>query len=500
MGSFNGNIGTPSEYFNLLVEYSVSQSVDGNYSDVSATGYLKRNNTRAWPYNYYGGDANLSIDGNNAYAKVPYDLRNQDDYIAIISHSKRVEHNSDGTKGITISFSFNGNLDTYYPNGSVSQYITLPTIPRASGVSCTSPYIGDNGTIIIDRKSSNFTSTVWIVFGNVSQTIATKTSDVSLPFRTNDIKSQLYAQIPNSKSGVGTVYCETYSGNTKIGDTQSSGFTLYVKENDCKPVVSGSVIDTNGSTIALTDDNTKLIRYMSKPRVTVTATPQYSSSIRSYYINLNDGQSSNSSENTFNTINSNSITVSATDSRGYSNSDNIDLTNRMINYIKLEYTNISLYRTEETSNTIKLDLDGKFYNGVFKENGSNNNLTLNWQYKESGASTWETGGTLTPTISDDSFYLYSETLGTNFDYEKEYQFKIVASDLLMTIGNENKDIHIVTKGKAVVEIGDALVNVNGDFTINDVQIQTNASSTVSGGIKIRLSGDTLYITNNGSDA
>lgn len=133
MASFEGSIGTPSGKFNLMVEYSVSQSISGNYSDVSATAYVKRNDSNYWPYNGYGGDGNLSIDGDNKYERVAYDLRS-DGYKQIMSHSKRVYHNSDGTKSINISFSFDGRLSNGYPNGSISQTVSLPTIPRYANI------------------------------------------------------------------------------------------------------------------------------------------------------------------------------------------------------------------------------------------------------------------------------------------------------------------------------------------------------------------------------
>ena len=62
MASFNGNIGTPSGGFNLKVEYSISQSVSGNYSDVTATGYVKRNNSSYKPYNS-SSSSSLTING-----------------------------------------------------------------------------------------------------------------------------------------------------------------------------------------------------------------------------------------------------------------------------------------------------------------------------------------------------------------------------------------------------------------------------------------------------
>lgn len=130
MDSFEGSIGTPSGGFNLKVEYSYTQNIEENYSDVTATAYVKRNNSSYSPYNNES-TANLTIDGTNKNYTGSYDLRTGG-YKIITSNTVRVPHNSDGTKSITISFSFNGKLSSYYPNGSISKEITLTPIPRGS--------------------------------------------------------------------------------------------------------------------------------------------------------------------------------------------------------------------------------------------------------------------------------------------------------------------------------------------------------------------------------
>lgn len=132
MASFNGDIGTPSGAFNLKVEYSYTQSISGNYTDITATGYVKRNRSSVSPFNS-SSSSTLTVDGESASYSGSYDLRS-DGYKSIVSKSKRVYHNADGTKSISISFSFNGKLSNYYPNGSISQTITLPTIPRYANI------------------------------------------------------------------------------------------------------------------------------------------------------------------------------------------------------------------------------------------------------------------------------------------------------------------------------------------------------------------------------
>ena len=108
-----------------------------------------------------------------------------------------VYHNNDGTKSIScaasISFPNWGWGNTAY--GSAD----LPRIPRASGVACSSPYIGDNAIISIDKKASSFTNTLTYKIGTLTGTIATKTSETTVQFQTSEIEDQIYALIPNVK-------------------------------------------------------------------------------------------------------------------------------------------------------------------------------------------------------------------------------------------------------------------------------------------------------------
>ena len=460
MASFEGSIGTPSGKFNLLVEYSISQSIEGNYSDLSATGYLKRNDSNYWPYNGYGGDGNLTIDGDNKYERVAYDLRS-DGYKQIMSHSKRIYHNSDGTQSITISFSFDGRLSNGYPNGSISQTITLPTIPRASEIGCSSPYIGDTATITISKKSSGFTSTVWYVFGNLTNTIATKTYDSVISFNTDSVKSQLYAQIPNSQSGYGTMYCETFSGNTSVG-TKSCTFYLYAKESDCKPNLNISVVDTNSNITTILGSNTKFLKYLSKPQVTLTPSAKYSSSISSYTMGV-DNKYYYTSPKIFDSIENNIITASTRDSRGFTR--DVSVTLDMVNYIKLHINSFDVNRPEGLSTQAILNIDGAWYNDDITTNLSNT-LTIQLLYKSSSASTWTTYGTLNPTITGNTFKITNLSLNGTYDVDEEYQFKIVISDEV----DEINQIEVLHKGQEIISIGDSKVWLYGDIFINDFSL------------------------------
>ena len=377
-----------------------------------------------------------------------------------------VTHNNDGTKSVTMSGNFTSTPWGF--NNTASATVELPQIPRASTVACSSPFIGDTATITINKKVASFASTVTYHikdYSTLTGTIAEKTSETVLSFATSELVDQIYALIPNDKSIAGTIRCRTYNGNTKIGDTTIANFNLYAKEDDCKPTVTGTVIDTNEKSKAITGDETKFIKYISKPKVTVSATANKSSTINSYSINLNDGQSQNLQEYTFDSIGSNTVTINAIDSRGYGNPQDIDLSEKMIDYIKLAISSdFHVARTEDVSNEVKLNCTGAWYNGMLGD--VQNELSISFQYKTSDETEWTDGGTLTPTIEDNKFSFANVSLGNIYDYETEYQFKLIVSDKLDSTSRSET----VPKGKEVWWESEDGIGVNGHIWLNDKEI------------------------------
>ena len=382
--------------------------------------------------------------------------------VTLKSDNFEIKHNDDGSKTISISFSITDTTGKNYTPGSVSKSGTmkLTDIQRESDVSCSSPYIGDTAIITVDKKNENFTSTIWCNIGSLLNIpIATKSKEKVFSLNTSEIADDIYSDMPNSKEINGIVVCETYNGNTKIG-TSVNDFNLYAKESVCKPDVDATIIDTNEKTIAITGDTSKFIKYVSKPKVTITANAKKSSTIKKYYINLNDGQTSDSQECIFNTIGSNNITIGVTDSRGYSNTKNIDISEKMIDYIKLHINNIELERTEQVSNEVILNANGVWFNGNFNEE-NNNVLTAKFQYKKTSENEWSEENIITPTIDNNTFKFIDVSLGNLFSYDDEYQFKIIINDKVMVVGSENKDIITVPKGQEIIAIGENGIWVDG---------------------------------------
>ena len=373
-------------------------------------------------------------------------------YIAIASGTTdAIQHNNDGTKSIT--FSAQIKASSYGVSASTSGTFTLSTIARASSVSGGSGNIGSTSTISISRASSSFTHTLRYAFGSLSGTIAT---GVGTSY-TWTIPTSFYAQIPSAKSGTGTIYCDTYSGSTLIG-TKSVSFTATATESSCRPTVSATIKDTNSTTTALTGNSSKLVKYKSTAQLVITSSVKNSATIKSVTVNGTNVGTSSSITESYSNVSTTSFTIVVTDSRGYTNTSYV-VTPSYVNYVPLT-VNANFFRPQPTTGEVQLTYSGNYFNGSF---GSvSNTLSITWKYKVQGASSWTTGGTITPTLSGNTISSKTISLGTNFNYQTAYDFQLTATDKLTTITRATT----VPVGMPVFYWGKDFFNVTKALTIN----------------------------------
>ncbi len=342
--------------------------------------------------------------------------------ITIAYGTTTINHNSDGSKNMSVAFSIDMAKDSWTPGKmSVSgKSMVLTTIPRASTVSCSNANIGRVATITINRASSSFTHTLSYTFDNLDGTIVTKTNETSVPWI---IPTTFYAEITNSKSGTGTITCDTYNGSTKIG-TNTCTFTATVGA-DSRPTLSPTVVDNNSTTVALTGDNTKFIKYYSNAAVTTGAEARDSATLISQKITCGS-KSISSGSGTLKKVESDTFKFSATDSRGYTTSDIVKKT--LINYVKLTCSmNAS---AASTSGVAELKISGNYWNGNF--GATHNTLTVQYRYKEQGGtySDW----TDSSASIDESNNTYSATVTiSGLNYLNAYTFQARAIDKLATV-------------------------------------------------------------------
>jgi len=442
----------------LRLDYeSVTQNITDNSSyvwcglflEVASGYYITSMSNRAWAVGNGSGTKSLTL-GNGPFN------------VWIGSGGFTLWHNADGTRNINageIGGQFNFAINFSGTNLGVvamtnSYAVALSTIPRASSVTCADFNIGSAATININRASASFTHTLVYGFGNLSGTIATQTANTSIGWQT---PTDFYTQVPNAKAGVGGITCHTYSGGTLIGSS-NCGFTAYVTGSE--PTVTATVVDSNTATVALTGSNNTIVKGYSNALATITATAKNSATIVERTVTCGSLTASTTPV-TLNNVMSNVFTVTTKDSRGYTASAIV--TKTFLDYTALAFTSVITERINTTSNTINVTLSAQYFNSTFGTVA--NTLELKFRSKESTAAWGATYTTLTAVKSGNTF-TYSGTLGTAFDFQKEYNFEFVATDKIKSITSAKT----VTKGIPLLDIGKTDVNINGELKVNSASL------------------------------
>ena len=344
----------------------------------------------------------------------------------LASGQKVITHNNDGSRRVAMKIE--AGIYTWAINKDGSGTFDLDQIPRASTIGASDANIGAKSTIIVTRKSSAYTHSIAYKFGSLSGYVTADggISTGEVKFDTTSVSwtipTTFYAQIKNAKSGTCTLTIKTYSGSTQIGDAQTCTLTVTAPQSACAPTVSGTVVDSNDATIALTGDNSKLVRYYSTALCTITATAKNSATISDKKIG---GAVVSGNTRSISKVEQNTVSFYAKDSRGYEATANVGFT--LIPYVLLT-NNSSGQRTDPTSGNAKLAIKGDFYNGSFGAVG--NALTIKYRIAESGGS-YGSYVAVTPTANGNA-YTASVAL-SGLDYESEYTIQIVAADKLASV-------------------------------------------------------------------
>ena len=352
MAKFSNSSG--SLYLNVYVDQG-SQSITANTSTVNWRMTVSRTGGY-YTYNNQGDSTlTLSLDGRSVHSSNPTWHTSGEEY-TLASGSSTISHNADGTKMLPVSCTFNPN-NGLHGTITVSASLSLTTLPRSSSVSVSAGTIGSAVTITINRQNSSFKHTVRYSWAGKSGTIATNV-DTSTSWT---IPLDFANDIPNSSSGTGTVFVDTYSGSTKTG-TQSTTLTASVPAN-VKPTFSGITLsDLNGAAQNLIPNGNTFIQVISNIKVAFNgAQGVYGSSITGYYAEIvGKNQSTSSNGGSLGIMNYHGtikIRASVSDSRGrWSDAREVSVT-------VLEYfapaLSFSIARTGSTSSTLTVTRNAK---------------------------------------------------------------------------------------------------------------------------------------------
>ncbi|MCY9324083.1 hypothetical protein [Bacillus haynesii] len=224
-GSYYKNVGS---HWRLQLEWSGSQSITGNYTDITAKMYWIARDGYGAVYSSASKTSAIRYNGGSWHTQSGQLAKLSGNQKKLINtYSFRVNHKSDGTA----SFSLDGYFDaqvtlsgTYYNRISMgTKSFTLNTIPRTSKLTSSPSWTaGNNLGVTISRASSGFTHTVniyvkksdgsWSFIKGQSGIGTSKTISFNGTELTN-----IFSTLSGRSSAETRIYLDTYSGSTKIG-------------------------------------------------------------------------------------------------------------------------------------------------------------------------------------------------------------------------------------------------------------------------------------------
>ena len=304
--------------------------------------------------------------------------------------------------------------------------------------------------------------------------VRTTNSNGTYTFVTTEAENdKLYNSIPKAKNGKYriAVVCNDL-GSTRWSNDTVGYKTYYTVETDCKPTISITAIDINNDSIALTGSNSRVIKYISNVKATITATAKKGSTISSQKISCGDGNSGTGSTVVFYNVESGKFTGIVTDSRGYSASKDINLT--LVDYVKLTL-NIDVYRPSPTTGNVVAKYNGNYFNKNFGK--VDNELNLKYHYKEHLNGIWSDWITLNPSKSGNTYSNGSSpiNLGTDFDYKKDYDFEFLVNDKIYN-QNEISAFQTVVSGMPIFDWGENDFNINGELKLYETSIMRHIAN------------------------
>lgn len=421
--ALNGSYQNGITGYTVKTEWTATQNVEENYSDLTIKLYL------ICGYRY-----NLSIStkthyvyiDNTAYSINSSLYTNGNQTLKLGEFTKRIYHNSDGTKSVNLSsiVTFNANIRGRHVgtiNGG-SDTIELDKIPRMSLIKNTidgSRYLNSLHTLHVDKfLTGNITHDIWyIIYGDdATKTsnwhyIARNTSNLDIEF----VPTLDYINLqPNNDVMYIDFGIKTYKDGELFGEIAYSKSWHFKIPDSIQPSISNvEIVDANTKTKALG----VYVQNHSKLNIKTTASGIAGSTIKNIKI-LAANQVFFGSDITTNELNATGtveIKIIATDSRNKTFSTTRNIT--VEPYFLPSINNFKGQRLEKDERTITIERN-------FKMASITNKNPCNWKVerRQIGSSNWLTIQQGTDKVLTTNLLAYNNS--TDLDYE----FRLTISD------------------------------------------------------------------------
>lgn len=231
----SGTITFPaSGYLQGKIDWSsVAGTAAENTSKITTKLYARRTNSYETSGKLWSGWVQVGNNTKHSFSSVSSVTAVSNSWVLFGTYSDTIAHNDDGTCSVKIAGAMNGCTNTSLEGktSSGSSTVTLDTISRPSvlsitdeeGNEITSATVGDTIRINIDRKSSTFYESLFLLFTSSSE--------------------ELHA------SGFEAIVTETYYDYTITNDT----FANYLPGKGCSLLINGTTYTADGTAVLETN-------------------------------------------------------------------------------------------------------------------------------------------------------------------------------------------------------------------------------------------------------
>lgn len=410
-----------------VVEQSTSTA--GNTSTLSYTLKLKSTTKN---FAQYGVGAAVKLDNQTVAVRdrgsAPRITLGTYSEVTLLSGTRTVAHQSDGSKSMSLEYSLDMASASYTPGPmSGSGTMTLTKIPRGATIT-SAPNFTDEDDPVVKVSNPAGVSVQLGIFKDSTHALANyrTISGTSYTFRLTQAEREAMRKVDTAKN---TAQVRFYVKSTVGGQTFITYLTRTLTIKNPAPTLNPTVEDVNQTTLALTGESGNLVKYYSQVAVKTGAQAVKGASLVRQSVTC--GSHTLTGDGTLEGVESGTIVVSATDSRGNTTTKTVE--RKLVGYVRLSCT--LGQGTPDASGRYDLEVAGACYYGSF--GGAENTLTVEYRYRAQGTEAWGAWTAVDRTTPMGFTYVAHATV-EGLDYQTAYEFQARAEDALEQVESQVK--------------------------------------------------------------
>ena len=337
--------------------------------------------------------------------------------VTLLSGTRTVAHQSDGSKSMALSYSLDMASASYTPGPmSGSGTMTLTQIPRGATITSAPNFTDEDNPVVKFSNPAGMSMELCIKSGDESK--------ILVPYRKVSGSSHTLSLTQGERETLRAYATKNTATVVFVLRSNGSFFSTSAKTLTIKnpaPTLDPTVEDVNPATLALTGESGNLVKYHSQVAVKTGAKAVKGATLVRQSVTC--GSRTLTGDGTLEGVESGTIVVSATDSRGNTTTKTVE--RKLVGYVRLSCT--LGQGTPDASGRYDLTLTGACYYGSF--GGQDNTLTVEYRYRAQGAEEWGAWTAVDRTTPMGFTYVAHATV-EGLDYQTAYEFQARAADAL----------------------------------------------------------------------